>query len=152
MKKSNLATLLSCAILGCISTSSLAQPNFEITIIKYNPLTGTSKNINSDTISLSKDHRSVCWRAYNLSPNTIYHIKETILSPSNNSFTIPDGVVIRNKDQTKNVMVSTDKASNKGVLDQCWSFSEGEDPVGNYSLKVKINQNEFPEFKFKLTK
>lgn len=152
MKKLNLITLLSCAIFNFISTSAFAKTTFEMAMIKYNPITGSIKKVKSRDYSLSKDTKSVCWQASGLQKNTKYHVKQTIISPPNDNFSIPDGIVIKNKNNTKNVMVSTNKTSNKGSIDMCWSFANGEDSTDDYSLKVKVNQDESPEFKFRLTK
>ncbi|MBS9783217.1 MAG: hypothetical protein KGV46_01535 [Pasteurella sp.] len=149
MKKFNLVSLISCVLLFA-SNTSVAAPNFKISVLQYNPSSGSAVDSKSNTISLSQKNKQVCWFKRDLKPNTIYHIKQTVLSPAGGFFSTPSGITLTNEEKTRHAIVSTNKASAEGVINTCWAFATDTDPIGDYSLQVKINQDEYPALKFKL--
>ncbi|MDG6882693.1 Uncharacterised protein [Phocoenobacter uteri] len=149
MKKSNLVSLISCILLFA-SNTSIAAPNFKASILQYNPKLGGVVESKSNIISLSQRNKQVCWFNTGLKPNTIYHIKQTILSPRGGFFSIPAGITLANEEKTRHAIVSTNKASADGIVSMCWAFATDTDPVGEYSLQVKVNQDEYPALKFTL--
>ncbi len=151
MKRSNLVSLISCALL-LASNASMAIPNFRASILQYDPKIGRGIENKSNIISLSQKNKQVCWFNTGLNPNTVYHIKQVMISPPEGFFTIPAGITLANEENTRHAIVSTNKASADGTLSMCWSFATDTDPTGDYSLQVKVNQNEYPVLKFKLVK
>ncbi|PID51132.1 MAG: hypothetical protein CR960_02505 [Pasteurellales bacterium] len=149
MKKFSLISLVSCIFLFA-SNTSLATSNFKISILQYNPNSGSAIESKSNEISLSQKNKQVCWFNTGLKPNSIYHIKQTIISPNDGFFSMPAGITLSNEEKTRHAIVSTNKASAEGVINTCWAFATDTDPIGDYSLQVKVNQDEYPALKFKL--
>ncbi len=149
MKKFSLISLVSCVLLFT-SNTSIAAPNFKISILEYDAKLGGAVESKSNTISLSQKNKQVCWFNTGLKPNAIYHIKQTMVSPEGGFFSMPSGITLSNEEKTRHAIVSTNKTSADGIINMCWAFATDTDPVGDYSLQVKINQDEYPALKFKL--
>ena len=97
-------------------------------------------------------NRHLCWIAYNI-PNLgkTADVVQIINSPAKafweNAQTSEDGKEHR---VTHKINVFTNKKGEKSV-EQCWYFDKN-DPIGNYSIKVFVNNIEFPTQQFKLSK
>ncbi|MDP8101436.1 hypothetical protein [Phocoenobacter atlanticus] len=143
MKKLNLATLITGLILLFSTQTSFAEPNVNIHI---------NHSSDTNTISVSDKKTHLCWSINNLEANTGYDIVEEFTSPPNGYFDNGTSTTITNSDKTKHTLLSKKESSQDGFISSnCWYFSK-EDPLGNYTLTIKVNGTPYSNFPFKLTK
>ncbi|MDP8162138.1 hypothetical protein QJU89_08170 [Pasteurella skyensis] len=143
MKKLNLAAVITSAILLFSTQTSFAEPNVNIHI---------NNSSDTNTISISKKKTPLCWSINNLEANTSYDIVEEFTSPPNGYFSNGESTTITNSNKTKHSLLSKKESSQDGFIGgSCWFFTE-EDPIGSYSLTIKVNGTPYSSFPFKLTK
>ncbi|MDP8032738.1 hypothetical protein QJU43_00745 [Pasteurella atlantica] len=143
MKKLNLATLITGLILLFSTQTSFAEPNVKIHI---------DNSSETNTISISKKKTRLCWDISDLEANTQYDIVEEFTSPPNGYFDNGTSTTVTNSNKTKHTLLSKKESSQDGFIsNNCWYFSK-EDPLGDYTLTIKVNGMPYSNFPFKLTK
>lgn len=156
MKKALITTaLLSLSTFSVANTAPVYLPEQAMVepklVLGVFEVTGDStKQTNQNAISRSNANHRICWVAYDLNASTQVSVTENIISPKKTTFETANGQTISSADGKQHQVMSTLPNQN-GVVSQCWQFSK-QDPIGQYSIEVKIDDTTFSKQTFNVVK
>lgn len=152
--KKYLTILLALSANFAVQTPSFAaekQPSLALRIFDVN--NGVSTPLEGSTYSVGKKTQQLCWIAFNMDFGATNTTVEVFKSPSKANF-VRDGASIEaNSDKTLHTVTAHNvkPSNNNSVVTQCWRFDES-DPLGNYSVTVRVNNIQFPPQTFSVVK
>lgn len=155
MKKSLVLTLLCATLASPVAFSELAPVEpasaFHLGVYDFSSqVPVASKKLE---ISHSSKKQQLCWNVAGVF-NSSVQVTEIFTSPSAANFAIPPsvGVATSSADKLMHTIVGSRGSVNNGTLVvSCWRFEEG-DPLGQYTLKVKVNQKTYGPVSFRVVK
>lgn len=112
---------------------------------------GTLNEIQDKKYSIKNSGHNLCWIVFNMPFSPSNQITEVFSSPKKANFSDPNGSRKVSKNG-KNHTISIDLPSqNDQFIQRCWKFDK-KDPVGKYTLAIKINGINFPAQTFEVIK
>lgn len=109
-----------------------------------------AKQTNQNAISRSNPNHQLCWVAHDLNTPAQVTATEKIISPKKTVFETDKGQTFSSADGKQHQVISKLHSQN-GVVSQCWQFSK-QDPVGEYSIELQIDDITFPKQTFKVVR
>lgn len=110
------------------------------------------REINNRKYSIKQaKNLSLCWTAFNMPFIDKNNVIEVFQSPKKSKFSDKTGSVVTSKDRKTHTITSSLPSYNNEFITKCWRF-EKNDPLGTYTLEVRVNDIIFPAQPFELVK
>lgn len=110
-----------------------------------------AKPLNSTVYSLSREKTELCWEVINVPFIAKNKVVEVFNAPAKSKFTHPDASVTTSNEDKTHTIVSHVPSANNEFIRRCWKFDK-TDPIGNYTLDLRVNDIIFPTQKFSIVK
>lgn len=139
-------------VLAQTEKTAEAQPSLALRVFEVN--NGVPAPTDSTIYSVSKKNtQQLCWLAFNMPFNAENVTVEVFKSPSSANFLRNRASIEANADKTLTTVTAqhVKAINNNQVISQCWRFDES-DPLGQYSLSVRVNDIQFPPQTFTVVK
>lgn len=145
-----LAALLSASNVMAASAPAAEQP--PIMVLTTVDFSGEQpKALGSTSYSLSTPNIQLCWEVLNTPLGLQNKVIETFNTPAEAAFSSPSSEVVVSKDKKQHELTSTLPATVTGTLSRCWKFDK-TDPIGKYTLELKVNDIVFQKQQFEIVK
>lgn len=132
------------------TTKEAKQPIMGLTTIDVGGK--VAKSLNSTVYSLSKANTTqLCWEVINIPFTAKNKVTEVFTTPAKSKFTHPDASVTTSNEDKTHTIVSHIPSVNNEFIRKCWKFDK-TDPIGNYTLDLRVNDIIFPTQKFSIVK
>lgn len=109
---------------------------------------GVYKILDTNIISRTNPNQLLCWSVANLPIRSEYTVREQIESPAKAQFIHPEAhtYTINNG---KTHLITSEIKSSVGDISKCWLF-DNNDPLGNYSMGISVENWEFTGLNFQV--
>lgn len=131
------------------STQALPQNQPMLKLGVYDLSNNVPREVEKYSVSNKQHH--LCWTAFNMPFEAKNDLIEVFTSPSKADFADNSGSISSSKDGKTHTITTQIASQNNQFVQRCWQFSK-EDPIGKYSVKVRINNIEFPAQTFEVNK
>lgn len=102
--------------------------------------------------SVSNKNHQLCWAVFNMPLEARNQVSERFQTPSRAKFADPQSRVQSSTDGLTHMIETTlPSAANNEYLLRCWRFDH-TDPLGRYSVDIRVNNVQFPTQTFELVK
>ena len=109
------------------------------------------REVAGNKYSISNKNHKLCWAAFNMPFQPTNQVIEVFNSPKKAKFSDPQGSAVSSKDGKTHTISLNMKSVNNEFIERCWNFDKN-DPLGKYSLEVKVNNIGFPVQTFEVVK
>lgn len=130
-------------------STEVPQPKLVLQVMDFSRKVATA--LPENKLSRSNAKLQLCWTAFDMPFLPTNHVVQQISSPRGGKFVATVGSSISSKDGTTHTITSTMEDKGRGALSQCWQFDK-TDPIGKYSIAVRINNTNFPAMPFEIVK
>lgn len=134
-------------------TEKTARPEnmLYLSVYQKTPQNDLSKDLQKQKISRKAKNEQICWVATGKFGPKVKTV-ELFKSPAPTSFSSPDAITKASQDKRHHTIERIISSFQKGELVvNCWTFNQ-QDPVGQYTLQVNIDDVYFPAVTFEVTK
>lgn len=107
---------------------------------------GIVKVLDNNVLVRSNPNHRLCWQAEGLAVQSGQVIEEVIWSPAYMQFIDPEAQIYSTNNGTLHTIHSWARGGGDSV-GKCWQF-DSTDPVGNYTLAIKVGDVAFPALSF----
>lgn len=127
------------------------KPKITVTVLDFT--TEEPKDLGTTTVSIAEKDQRLCWTAYNLPLEETAEVVEIIKSPKGGHFTSDSAIALSSKDKRVHKLTYPKKKTTDDAksVQECWHFDE-TDPLGKYSVTIKVNDVQYPEMTFEVVK
>ena len=101
------------------------------------------REVADNKYSISNKNHTLCWTAFNMPFQPDNNIVEIFKSPKKANFSDPQGNSTTSEDGQTHTISLNMKSVNNEFIERCWNFDKN-DPLGKYTLEVKVNDINFP--------
>lgn len=101
--------------------------------------------------SASNPAHRLCWAAFNMPFQPSNQIIEVFKSPQKANFMDPASRTTSSKDGKTHTIETSLPSSNGEFIERCWAF-DTKDPIGKYSVDIKVNDVTYPTQYFEVVK
>ncbi|WP_373767814.1 hypothetical protein [Glaesserella sp.] len=101
--------------------------------------------------SVGKKGQQLCWVVINMPFQARNSVTEIFHSPAEAQFGDPAGTTVSSEDKKRHQISMTLPSSSNEFIQRCWRFDH-RDPLGQYTLEVRVNDIVFPAQRFELIK
>lgn len=149
-------------LLGLVSAGAFAENKAEtaqpvsqpmLKMAVYDVSNKVAREVGSQYSISNKNHR-LCWAAFNMAFDPADKNKVTLVftAPNNKAkFVAPSGSTSVSADGKTSTVSMTIPSKGRESLENCWHFDH-QDPLGKYTLTVRVNDTQFPATEFELVK
>lgn len=109
---------------------------------------GVYKILDTNIISRTNPNQLLCWSVANLPIRSEYTVREQIESPAKAQFIHPEAHTYTTNNGKTHLITSEIKSS-VGDISKCWLF-DNNDPLGNYSMGISVENWEFTGLNFQV--
>ncbi|QIW16142.1 hypothetical protein A4G20_07260 [Pasteurellaceae bacterium RH1A] len=110
------------------------------------------KDTKSLKLSRSNKNLRLCWYTLDTPVKETALVIEEFTSPKGGKFISPNMTTQSSNNNTRHVVTrNKHKSVNSEYVETCWTFDK-RDPIGQYSLAVKVDDIHFPALKFSIEK
>lgn len=134
------------------ATKNTAQPMMKVAV--YDISNKVSREIGSQYSVSNSKNLLLCWTAFNMSfePANRNKVTQVFVAPSDKAnFSSEGASKMVSADGKTFTLSSVLPAQNNEAIQQCWRFDHN-DPLGKYSLSVRVNDIQFPATEFEVVK
>lgn len=153
MKKTLVMTALLASTIAMAEEPKTAQPLPQnqpmMKLAVYDMSNKVAREVEKYSVKNKKNH--LCWTAFNMPFEAQNKVVEIFTSPNKTKFSDGIGLVNTAKDGKTHTITANLPSQNNEFIQRCWQF-DNKDPLGKYSVKVQINDIEFPVQTFEVAK
>ena len=117
----------------------------------YDTSNKVAREVANKKYSISNKNHTLCWSAFNMPFQPTNQVVEVFNSPQKAKFNNLQGSAVSAKDGKTHTISTNMPSVNNEFIERCWYFDKN-DPVGKYTLELRVNNIAFPVQTFEVVK